>query len=317
MTCMKKLSLFLFLLSILFVACKKDNTEPNKNGNNLKNLPGTLYYKWADEGVLKIDPITATRSTFLANNVSRNSWDVSFDNKLVLECTDVRGNVNANQFTITNAENGTIVTQFNYQATDGDIATGILSPNAKLIAINPTFKDGIVITDIEGNKIKHLETINNEKIDHNPIWMPDNTLLFAYKNLLLKTNEDFTEVTIVKEFDFQDWESPAVSMDGKKIAFAASKHIWLMNADGSDMRQITTSSSIETMPQFSPDGKYLLIGTNYHTTGLFGKIFYLKVIPADGKQYNVDDGSESEGVIPIQIANESGIEAGSGKISWR
>jgi len=314
---MKKIHFFPLCFLILITACKKDNSGPDGGASDLKKLPGTIYYKWADEGVYKLDLASVGRSVFLVNKVSRNGWDVSLDNKLVLECSDVPGDYDASQFTITNAADGTIVNQFTYYATDGDIATGVLSPNGKMIAINPTFKDGIVITDLEGNVLDHITALNGEKTETKPVWMPDNTLLLAHKNLLIKTNADFTEVALVKEFDFQDWGSPAISRDGKKIAFAASKHIWLMNADGTDMKQVTASTTTETMPQFSPDGKYLLIGTDFHVTGPFGSLFYLKVIPADGQQYNVDDGEESKGVIPIKISGKNQIEAGDGKMSWR
>jgi len=147
--------------------------------------------------------------------------------------------------------------------------------------------------------------------------MPDNTLLIVHKQFLLKSNTDFTQVSLIKEFDFQDWGTPAVSRDGKKITFAASNHIWLMNADGTDLKQVTKSSAFETSPQFSPDGKYLLIGTDFHVTGPFGSIFYLKVIPADGRQYQLDDGAESEGVIPLILNGKSQVEAGDGRIVWR
>ncbi|SJN18342.1 hypothetical protein FM107_01300 [Sphingobacterium sp. JB170] len=72
-------------------------------------MPGTIYYKWADEGVYKLDLASANRSVFLVDKASRNGWDVSLDNKLVLECSDVPGDYDASQFTITNAVDGTTV----------------------------------------------------------------------------------------------------------------------------------------------------------------------------------------------------------------
>lgn len=283
----------------------------------IKKLPGNIYYKWADEGVFKLDPMTATRSLLLPDNIRRNSWDISWDNQTVLECTDVAGDNQASQFTVSKIADGTIVKQFKYYASEGDIATGTHSPNGHMIAINPTFHDGIVITDLDGNIKQEILRVNNEKITESPVWMPDNTLLFAHKQYLLKTNKEFTDVSLVKELDFDDWGQPTISNDGGKIAFVASKHIWLMNADGSAMNQVTMSSAAETNPQFSPDGNYLLIGTDDHITGPFGSFFYLKVIPADGRQYQVDDGMESEGVIPIIPSGKNKVEAGDGKIVWR
>lgn len=314
---MKKIIFALLFLAAIALACSSDKDNPQTDSNKLKYLPGTIYYKWADEGIFKIDLRTAKQSLFLKSSTQRNHWDVSWDNQLVLECTDVAGDVDASQFTLSKNSDGTIVKQFKYYATDGDIATGTLSPNGKMIAINPTFKDGIVIVDLEGKVIETMVSIDNTKLSKNPVWMPDNTLLIQHKQFLLKTNATFTEVSTIKEFDFPAWGSPTVSKNGSKIAFAASKHIWMMNIDGTDMKQITNSSHEEVSPNFSPDGKFLLVGTNYHVTGLFGGISYLKVIPADGNQYNVDDGEESEGVIPIYLPAKTQMETSDGRMVWR
>ena len=315
---MKKIIFAMFLLATIAVACSNnDNDNPQNDSNKLKYLPGTIYYKWADEGIFKIDLPSAKQSLFLKSSTQRNHWDVSWDNQFVLECTDVVGDGDASQFTLSKISDGTIVKQFKYYATDGDIATGTLSPNGKMIAINPTFKDGIVIVDLDGNVIETMMSIDNTKLSKNPVWMPDNTLLIPHKQFLLKTNATFTEVSTIKEFDFQAWGSPAVSKNGSKIAFAASKHIWMMNADGTNMKQVTSSSNAEVLPYFSPDGKFLLVGTNYHVTGLFGGISYLKVIPADGNQYNVDDGEESERVISVHLPGKSQMETSDGWVMWR
>src|SRR5690606_2853456 len=112
----------------------------------------------------------------------------------------------------------TVVAQFKYYPEGGSITTGSLSPNGKWIAIAPTFEEGIVILDWEGNRIQHLEKVNNQKIEGKPVWMPDNTVLFKHGNALIKANNTFDGATVLKQLDFQDWDNPTVSKDGKKIA---------------------------------------------------------------------------------------------------
>jgi len=62
--------------------------------------------------------------------------------------------------------------------------------------------------------------------------------------------------------------SPAVSADGARVAFPVTRYeleageswseIWMMEADGSDLRQMTCGRHHDSSPVFSPDGKNLL-----------------------------------------------------------
>jgi TolB protein len=56
-------------------------------------------------------------------------------------------------------------------------------------------------------------------------------------------------------------KNPAWSPDGQQIVFASARHgnqeIFIMNADGSNPRQITDSRGMKDFPSWSPDGKYI------------------------------------------------------------
>jgi len=66
---------------------------------------------------------------------------------------------------------------------------------------------------------------------------------------------------------FRNVNDPQISPDGKWVAYVvgtvdakedkASSHIWLVNIDGSNDRQITFSNESENSPRWSPDGKYI------------------------------------------------------------
>jgi len=105
---MKKLTL-LFCLSIFLVACHKEKDDPGSPDNEMKKLPGSIYYKWADEGIFVIDLPSASRSLLLPDRVQRNDWDISVDNKYVLESSDVQGDYQASQFTLSNISDGAIL----------------------------------------------------------------------------------------------------------------------------------------------------------------------------------------------------------------
>ena len=72
----------------------------------------------------------------------------------------------------------------------------------------------------------------------------------------------------VEDFSrFRTVSDPQVSPDGNWVAYVVStvdtkedkskSHIWMVNIDGSNNRQITFSNESETSPRWSPDGKYL------------------------------------------------------------
>src|SRR5687768_1803551 len=66
---------------------------------------------------------------------------------------------------------------------------------------------------------------------------------------------------------FRNVSDPQLSPDGQWVAYTVStidakddkstSHIWMVNIDGSNNRQITFSNESESSPRFSPDGKYL------------------------------------------------------------
>lgn len=66
---------------------------------------------------------------------------------------------------------------------------------------------------------------------------------------------------------FRNVGDPQLSPDGQWVAYVVStidakedksnSHIWMVNIDGSNNRQITFSNESESSPRFSPDGKYL------------------------------------------------------------
>ncbi|MEP2234099.1 MAG: amidohydrolase family protein [Alteripontixanthobacter sp.] len=68
------------------------------------------------------------------------------------------------------------------------------------------------------------------------------------------------------------WEvQPRFSPDGRRIAFTSDRgggdNIWLMNRDGSDMRQLTKEDfRLLNQPSWSPDGRYI-VAKKHFTTG--------------------------------------------------
>jgi len=64
---------------------------------------------------------------------------------------------------------------------------------------------------------------------------------------------------------------PAWSPDGRKIVFAdrasGNSEVFLMNADGSDLRNLTNEPLPDTNPTFSPDGSEIIFVRDFYGTG--------------------------------------------------
>lgn len=106
-------------------------------------------------------------------------------------------------------------------------------------------------------------------------WLPDGRLMMSgwhkaesVEGSIYKGDEpgifiaDAT-LTNVQRID-KDLDDPAPyhatpSPDGKRVAFILDNHVWVMNMDGSNVKQLTDvdNDNIETFPAWSPDGKFI------------------------------------------------------------
>jgi len=95
---------------------------------------------------------------------------------------------------------------------------------------------------------------------------------------LFRLSADFSSTTVISTA-LSKPKFPAVSPDGKRVAFSMNKHIWLINIDGTGLRQITTGSKQESFPCWSPDGKFIAC----ICYGTFESTFYnaMAAVPAD------------------------------------
>src|SRR5207302_429454 len=81
---------------------------------------------------------------------------------------------------------------------------------------------------------------------------------------LLRAQEPSHILTAMDEFQIQTPTDPQISPDGKKIVYvrrfadaATDKrysNLWIINADGTDHRPLTTGNRSDSSPRWSPDG---------------------------------------------------------------
>lgn len=147
----------------------------------------------------------------------------------------------------------------------------VISPDGSSIAVSSSFHD-VRATPSTRNFTLVLSRTTGENLLFGenygvPLWTPDGRLLLR-KNDGVYIAEVKVGGTITLIPNSQSFYDYSLSPDGKKIAFVRSpttagvKHVYMMNIDGSGLRQVTTSNTRdETGVHFSPDGNSLMVTT--------------------------------------------------------
>lgn len=126
-------------------------------------------------------------------------------------------------------------------------AEATISPDGKTILFTST-RDGdldIYSMDINGKNVKRLT--NTLGYDGGAFFSPDGKQI-VYRSFYPKTE---AEIARYKELLAKDMIVPAVF------------EIWVMNADGSNKRQVTKLNAASFAPFFTPDGKGIIFSTDH------------------------------------------------------
>jgi TolB protein len=151
-------------------------------------------------------------------------------------------------------------------STNGYDAEATLSPNGKTIVFTST-RDGdldIYTMDTKGKNVKRLTT--ELGYDGGPFFSPDGKQII-YRAFHPKTA---AEIARYKDRLANDLIEPN------------NFELWVMNADGSNKRQVTKLGAASFAPFFTPDGKSVIFSTNHFASDPRKRNFDLALINLDG-----------------------------------
>ena len=336
---MRKMILCLFFI-IFLVSCDK-------------SITGKIYIEFAGEmGYYDLDKKMFIKEIIdIGASHKYNNYDISWDNKKILLMMDVDDTFNFDEWryvlrdmkkslTYNDLNKGGNIIDNKYTWESISFMNAYISPNEKYIAVSAqNFSDlPITIIDIStGETISQWIDEDVEFINYGkPVWTTDNTLYFRIGANFYKCSPETGYKEAEKILDVGDATNITVNPQGTKIAFEKDKYIWMADIDGKNLRQITISrtteelsSDGESLPVFSPDGKYIAFSSNgamgypwqsqsypdgSYVVAVGGRYGYLTIIPAEGNLYDLD---KKNGRILYQEKSEKiGIPVSSTPV-WR
>lgn len=151
-------------------------------------------------------------------------------------------------------------------STPGYDAEATISPDGKKI-IFTSMRDGdldLYVMDKNGKNVKRLT--NELGYDGGAFFSPDSKQI-VYRSFHPKTE---AEIARYKDRLANNLIEPTVF------------EVWVMNADGSNKRQVTKLAAASFAPFFTPDGKKIIFCTNYFATDPRKRNFDLALINVDG-----------------------------------
>jgi len=143
-------------------------------------------------------------------------------------------------------------------------AEGTLSPDGKTIVFT-SLRDGdldIYTMSVDGKNVKRLT--HTLGYDGGPFFSPDGKQI-VYRAWHAQTATD---------------SSDYVALLGQNLVRPTRMEIWVMNADGSNQRQVTNLGGANFAPYFHPDGRRILFASNHKNPR--SRNFDLYLVNTDG-----------------------------------
>jgi WD40 repeat protein len=143
-------------------------------------------------------------------------------------------------------------------------------------------------------------------------WLPDGRLLLASLNELAVSDASLQNLTTIARFT-DPIGGITASRDGQRIAFNMNSNVWLINIDGSGLKQLSETSRPMGRPEFSPDGRFVLVDSRESP-------YVAWAIPADGERvHTLNPGVVNTSAFALRVIDNGApnLLRPSSAVNWR
>lgn len=275
------LSLIHLCLLVVLLACSKDKNAGAAGGGN-----GTLYYA-TFKGFMKLDLRSGQQQQLIdiGSMSHQERFDVSRDGAGIVAYEESLASDQV-AFTIYTSGGGVAGT---FQVRQYVSGVPRISPDKSKIAViwQPagTYpRKFMTVFTRSGQQVAGFEGVADYA------WLPDGRMVMTAPGGFYVSNAQLTSASRIADASrFPDVPGQLdVSPDGASVLFTSNYHIWVMNLDGSGMRQLTTSDVKEWYPAWSADGKKV-----FFTLDWSGNCKEIRVFDLPGQTITIDPHSDA------------------------
>lgn len=278
------LSLTYLCLLVTLMACSKDKNGGAGAGGG--GAQGTLYYA-SFKGFMKLDLRSGQQQQLIdiASMSHQERFDVSRDGSEIVAYEE---SLSSDQvaFTIYNS-GGQVAASFQVRQYVNGIPR--ISPDKSKIAViwqpASTYpRKFMAVFTRSGQQVAGFEGVSDYA------WLPDGRVVMTAPGGFYLSNPQLTSASRIADVSrFPDVPGQLdVSPDGASVLFTSNYHVWIMNLDGSGMRQLTNSDVKEWYPAWSADGKKI-----FFTLDWSGNCKEIRDMDLPGQTVSIDPHSDA------------------------
>src|SRR6476661_5201522 len=152
-------------------------------------------------------------------------------------------------------------------------------------------KEQLFTMDADG---KNIVQLTRDDADHeDPAWSPDGKKIEAQINVVDLATKKVTPVITGGINTYGSWSPDMKQIAFRKIIGEENSEVFVANADGSNLRNLTNNPFFDGWPAWSPDGRKIAFASNRRGHG-----YQIFVMDADGANPHLIANTEGRGTAP-------------------